>query len=109
MAQPEALEAPPARRRWAVLPGTDNRLVRAVAGAPATVRTKLLVAFLIIAALLVLIGVLGLRLLGQSNARVQQLGTLQLQSEVYETLQAQANELQQELGSGPRAIRGRHR
>jgi signal transduction histidine kinase len=98
MAQPEALEAPPAPRRRAVLPGTDNRLVRAVAGAPATVRTKLLVAFLIIAALLVLIGVLGLRLLGQSNARVQQLGTLQLQSEVYETLQAQANELQQELG-----------
>ena len=68
-----------------MLPGTDNRLVRAVAGAPATVRTKLLVAFLIIAALLVLIGVLGLRLLGQSNARVQQLGTLQLQSEVYQT------------------------
>jgi signal transduction histidine kinase len=98
MAQPEALEAPPERRRWAVLRGTDNRIVRAVAGVPATLRTKMLVAFLIIAALLVLIGVLGLRLLGQSNARVQQLGTLQLQSEVYETLQAQANELQQELG-----------
>ena len=98
MAQPEALEAPPARRRRAVLLGKENRLVHAVARVPTTVRTKLLASFLIIAALLVLIGVLGLRLLGQSNARVQQLGRLQLQSEVYETLQAQSNELQQELG-----------
>ena len=98
MAQPEALDAPPARRRRAVLRGMDNRLVRAVAVVPATVRTKLLVAFLIIAALLVLVGVLGLRVLGQSNARVQRLGTLQLRSSAYETLQAQANELQQQLG-----------
>src|SRR6516225_7036952 len=98
MAQPEALDAPPARRRRAVLRGMDNRLVRAVAVVPATVRTKLLVAFLIIAALLVLVGVLGLRVLGQSNARVERLGTLQVRSSAYETLQAQANELQQQLG-----------
>ena len=54
--------------------------MRGVARAPATVRTKLLVAFLVIAALLVLVGVLGLRVLGQANARVERLGTLQLRS-----------------------------
>jgi signal transduction histidine kinase len=98
MARPEALEAPSAPKRWTARAGMDNRIVRAVAGVPAKVRTKLLVSFLIIAALLVLVGVLGLRVLGQSNARVQRLGTLQLRSSAYETLQTQANELQQALG-----------
>ena len=54
MAQPEALEAPPAPRRWAALvrlraTGSCGRSHVA----PASVRTKLLVAFLAIAALLV--------------------------------------------------------
>ena len=84
MAQPEALDVPPSPRRWAAFVGMDNRLVRAVAGAPATVRTKLLVAFLGIAALLVLVGVLGLRFLGQANTRVQGLGTLQLRASSYQ-------------------------
>jgi signal transduction histidine kinase len=79
----------------------DNRLVRAVARAPTTVRTKLLVAFLGIAVLLVLVGVLGLRFLGQANGRVQGLGTLQLRSTAYDTLQSQADELRQLL-----AVRG---
>ena len=61
MAQPEALGAPPTGRRWAALGKIKDRLVRLVARAPATVRTKLLVAFLGIAALLVLVTVLGLR------------------------------------------------
>ena len=97
MAPQEALEAPPSPRKWAALVGMDNRLARAVAGAPATVRTKLLVAFLVIAALLVLVGVLGLRFLGQANGRVGRLGTLQLRSSAYQTLQTQANELRQLL------------
>jgi signal transduction histidine kinase len=101
MAQPEAVAAPPSPRRWAALLSTDNRLVRAIAGAPATVRTKLLVAFLCIAALLVLVGVLGLRFLGQSNARVERLGQLQLRASTYQTLQTQANQLRQLL-----ALRG---
>jgi len=98
MAQPEALDAPPVTRSGRRFRARDNRLVRAVAGLPATVRTKLLTAFLIIAALLVLVGVLGLRVLGQSNARVQRLGTLQLRSAAYGTIQVQANEVQQQLG-----------
>jgi signal transduction histidine kinase len=84
------------RRRWALV-GIDNRLARAVAGTPLTVRTKLLVAFLGIAALLVLVGVLGLRFLGQSNGRVERLGTLQLRASTYQTLQTQAKELRQLL------------
>ena len=78
--------------------GSDNRLVQAVARAPAKVRTKLLVAFLAIAALLVLVGVVGLRLLGQANARVENLGTLQLRSATYQELQTQSGMLRQLLG-----------
>jgi len=98
MAQPEALKAPPASRRWAARVGWDTGLVRAVARAPAKVRTKLLVGFLGIAALLVLVGVLGLRFLGQANARVAGLGTLQARSSTYDELQTQASMLRQLLG-----------
>jgi signal transduction histidine kinase len=76
-----------------------NRLVRLVAGAPATLRTKLLVGFLAIAALLVLVSVLGLHVLGQANARVVRLGTLQLRSSTYDALEAHATDLRQALGA----------
>ena len=54
-------------------------------------------AFLAIAVLLVLVGVVGLRFLGQSNAQVERLGTLQLRSSTYQTLQTQAEMLRQLL------------
>ena len=69
MAHPGALRRSSPGRRWPALVGSDNPLVRAVAVAPARVRTKLLVAFLGIAALLVLVGVLGLRFLAQWRTR----------------------------------------
>jgi signal transduction histidine kinase len=72
-------------------------LVRAIGGAPVKVRTKLLVAFAAIAALLVVVAVLGLRVLGQSNSRVESLGTLQLRAATYQSLQTQAQELRQLL------------
>ncbi len=78
--------------------GPDNRLVRFVAGAPASVRTKLLVAFLAIAALLVVVSVVGLQVLGRANARVEHLGTLQLRSSTYQALEAYAIDLRQTLG-----------
>jgi signal transduction histidine kinase len=112
MAQPGALRRPTPSRRWAALVGSDNRLVRAVAVAPANVRTKLLVAFLGIAALLVLVGVLGLRFLAQANARVEGLGTLQARSSTYDELQTQASMLRQLLGfrnggdPGPATVTG---
>ena len=48
----------------------DNPLVRAVGRLPAKVHTKLLIAFVGTAVLLVVVGLLGLRVLGQSNDRV---------------------------------------
>src|SRR5581483_9520848 len=99
MARPEAVSYPPTpKRRAAALGEIERRLVNGVARAPGNVRTKLLVAFLVIAALLVLVGVLGLRVVGRANTRVEQLGTLQLRSTTYEALNAHAADLRQMLG-----------
>jgi signal transduction histidine kinase len=57
----------------------------------------MLVAFVGIAALLVLVAVLGLRVLGQANSRVESLGTLQLRAATYQNLQTQAQQLRQLL------------
>ena len=98
MAGSEAVDSP-SSRRWAAFAGIENRLVRTVAGVPATVRTKLLLSFLVIAALLVLVCVLGLRVLGQANARVERLGQLQLRSTRYQVLEQSANDMEQALGA----------
>src|SRR5580693_4109512 len=98
MPEPDVLDTPPAEGRWAALVGMDNRLARGVARAPAKVRTKLLVSFLVIAALLVLVGFLGLRFLGQANGRVEGLGTLQKRSTIYVQLQAEATLVRTLLG-----------
>jgi signal transduction histidine kinase len=97
MAEVKAERAPPLAWRLLAAIGTDNRLVRAVARVPARLRTKLLIAFLGIAALLVLVGVVGLRFLAQANTRVENLGTLQLRASTYQTLQTQADMLRQLL------------
>jgi len=97
VSQSQAVEAPSARRRRAPPRLGRARLVRLLAVAPARVRTKLLVAFLLIATLLVLVGLLALQVLGQSNARVERLGVLQLRSAAYQALEANAADLQQVL------------
>ena len=74
-----------------------NPLVWAVARVPARVRTKLLVAFLAIAALLVVVALLGLRVLGQSNSRAARLGALQVRVGGYRQLEADAAALRQLL------------
>jgi signal transduction histidine kinase len=76
----------------------DNPLVRAVAKLPAKLRTKLLAAFLAIAALLVLVSLLGVRVLGQANSRSERLKTLQTHRAGYETLLAQATTVRDILG-----------
>src|SRR5438105_713010 len=68
----------------------DNLVVRAVARLPAKLRTKLLASFLAIAALLVLVSLLGVRVLGQSNSRSENLKTLQTHRAGYQAIQAQA-------------------
>jgi len=72
---------------------------------PAKVRTKLLVAFLGIAALLVLTALVGLRVLGQSNSRAERLGALQVRVAGYQQLEADAAALRQLLAlcTGSRA------
>ncbi|HET6602211.1 MAG TPA: HAMP domain-containing sensor histidine kinase [Gaiella sp.] len=73
-----------------LLTPADNPLVRAVGRIPAGVHAKLLVAFAGIALLVVVLGALGLRLLGQSNERVDTLGTLQQRAFAYGKLQSDA-------------------
>ena len=68
-------EAPAARRETArdekrLLSRGDNLLVRAVGRLPAKVHTKLLIAFVGTAVLVVAVGLLGLLVLGRSNERV---------------------------------------
>ena len=77
------------RRRRPLSPA-DNPLVRAVGRLPAGVHAKLLVAFVGTALLVVVLGVLGLRLLGQANERVETLGTLQERAFAYGKLRSDA-------------------
>ena len=97
MGQPERPEAPPRRHRRAAPRAVRERLANLVAGAPANVRTKLLVAFLTVATVLVAVAALGLGVLGQSNARVERLDTLQLRSAAYQAIEAHVEDLQQTL------------
>ena len=85
--QQGATAGSPTRR---LLTPADNPLVRSVGRIPAGVHAKLLVAFGGIALLVVVLGALGLRLLGQSNERVVTLGTLQQRAFAYGKLQSDA-------------------
>jgi signal transduction histidine kinase len=80
---PEAIDVPPEERtgRWR----SDNPLVRAVARLPLPIRAKQLFGSIAVALLLVLVAVLGLVALRQSNSRGTELRRLQQQG-VYEQL-----------------------
>jgi signal transduction histidine kinase len=98
MGHPEVLDAPPAKLRRAALRGSVARVGRLLGRTPGRVRTKLLLAFLVIAALLVVVGVLGFRVLGQANARVERLDALQVRAARYQEIESHAGDLQQTLG-----------
>jgi signal transduction histidine kinase len=68
------------------------------AGLRASLRTRLVVAFVGMVALLVVLGVLGLRVLSDSNDRVEVLGALQLRSTAYGDLATQADQVRLLLG-----------
>jgi signal transduction histidine kinase len=76
--------------RWRLLSPADHPLVRTVARLPAGVHVKLLVAFVGTALLVVGVGLLGLRLLGQSNERVETVGALQERAFAYGKLRSDA-------------------
>ncbi len=73
-----------------LLSPAENPLVRAVGRLPAGVHAKLLVAFVGASLLVVVVCLLGLRLLGQSNERVETLGTLQERAFAYGRLRSDA-------------------
>jgi signal transduction histidine kinase len=97
-AQTEAVGSPPVDTQRTVRTRADNPLVRAVGRAPFKLRTKLLVGFAGIVALLVLVAALGFRGLAQSNARVERIAALQLRAAAYQGLQTQARQLRELLG-----------
>jgi signal transduction histidine kinase len=66
----------------------DNPFVRAVGRLPARVHTKLLIAFVGTTVVVVVVGVLGLIVLGQSNDRIGTLGALQKRAFAYGQLES---------------------
>jgi signal transduction histidine kinase len=73
-----------------LLSAADNPLVRTVGRVPAGVHVKLLVAFVGTVLLVVGVGLLGLRLLGQSNERLETLGTFEERAFAYGKLRSDA-------------------
>jgi signal transduction histidine kinase len=71
----------------------DNVAVRAVGRLPAKVHTKLLIAFMGTAVLVVTVGVLGVRVLAESNDRVAALGTLRERAAAYGKLQSDTRQI----------------
>jgi signal transduction histidine kinase len=76
-----------------------NWLARLVARIPVGIRTKLLVSLGAMVVVLVIIGVLGLRVLGESNARFGTLATLQQKAATYRALQNQNSQLRSLLAA----------
>jgi signal transduction histidine kinase len=85
-----------ASKRRLLSPAGDP-LVRAVGRVPAGVHAKLLVAFVGTALLVVVVALLGLRLLGQSNDRVETLGTLQTRAAAYGKLRSDTSHVKELL------------
>jgi signal transduction histidine kinase len=79
------------------LRGADNPLVQAVGRVRATLLAKLLVTFVGTVALLVILGVLGLQVIADSNARIDQLRKVQLRAAAYRQLQTEGAYVQQLL------------
>lgn len=77
----------------------ENPLARIVAQVPVRIRTKLLLAFSAMVLLLVGVGVLGQRVLSESNDRLETLARLQKNLTVYRLLQNDNIALQQIVGS----------
>jgi signal transduction histidine kinase len=86
--EPQASGRPPIAGSKRRLSPADHPLVGAIGRLPAKVHTKLLVAFLATALLVVVVGLLGLRVLGQSNERVETIRQLHTRAVAYGQLQS---------------------
>ena len=80
---------------------SDNALVRGVGRLPAKVHTKLLVAFVGTAVLVVAVGLLGLRVLGQAHDRAERLGALEERALAYGKLESDARNIRLLLVENP--------
>jgi signal transduction histidine kinase len=99
--EPQASGQPPTSAAKRRLSPADNPLVRAIGRLPAKVHTKLLVAFLATALLVVVVGLLGLRVLGQSNERVETIRGLHARGLAYGQLQSDVLHVRQLLAENP--------
>jgi signal transduction histidine kinase len=99
-ARPAQERATPAARRSPPRL-SDAALVRGVGRLPAKVHTKLLIAFVGTALLLVAVGLIGLRVLGQSNDRAERLGALQERALAYGKLESQTRSIRLLLYENP--------
>jgi signal transduction histidine kinase len=98
--RPPPEQAAPAERQRLPDP-SDNALVRGVGRLPARVHTKLLIAFVGTAALVLAVGLLGLRVLGQSNERAARLGALQERALAYGRLESDTRAIRFLLNENP--------
>jgi signal transduction histidine kinase len=87
-----AMREAPVAERQPTLGRRDNPLVRAVARAPMSVRTKLLLGFSAIAGLLLVVGVLGIVELSNANARVTRLADLQARAAAAQAVQSDVSQ-----------------
>ena len=97
-ATPVGVAAPEGRRSP---DAGDNPLVRGVGRLPARLHTKLLVAFVGTAALVVAVGLLGLRFLGQANDRAERLAALQERALAFGKLENSMRNVRQLLAENP--------
>ena len=80
---------------------SDTALVHGVGRLPAKVHTKLLVAFVGTALLVVAVGLLGLRVLGHSNERIERLGALQERANAFGKLESDTRSIRLLLWENP--------
>jgi signal transduction histidine kinase len=76
----------------------DNPLIRAVQRTPTGVQAKLLTALLGAVVLIVIVGVLGMRAIADSNDRAARLRVLQQRATAYRAIQSDVEQVQQLLG-----------
>jgi signal transduction histidine kinase len=80
---------------------SDSALVRGVGRLPAKVHTKLLIAFVATALLVVVVGATGLRVLGDSNERVERMGALQERANAFGKLESDTRSIRLLLWENP--------
>jgi signal transduction histidine kinase len=84
----------------------DNPLVRAVGRVPLPIQAKVLVPSVATVVLIVLLGLLGLQFVGDSNSRVVALGQLQQRAATYRELQTESLEIRSLLAERMAAVTG---